>query len=190
MDNLNSPEASQAEERALVELAVSRDREAFGQLYDSYANRIYRYIYFRIGIHAEAEDLSEEVFVRAWEAISRFDWQKGGFAGWIFRIAHNLIIDYYRTRRETVPIETVEPVATGLSNPERVLEKEELRGALQNALHRLTPEQQQVILLRFIEGYSSREVAKIMSKSDEAIRALQYRALASLSRVLGGEKRK
>lgn len=190
MDNLNFPEASQAEERALVELAVSRDREAFGQLYDSYANRIYRYLYFRLGNAPTAEDLTAEVFVRAWEAIVGFDWHKGNFGGWLYRIAHNLLVDHFRTHHETASLEKVEQTQGEIAESDQLLERGELQATLQRALRHLTPEQQQVILLRFIEGYSSREVAEMMGKSNEAVRAMQYRALASLSRVLGGEKRK
>ncbi|MBI2845573.1 MAG: sigma-70 family RNA polymerase sigma factor [Chloroflexi bacterium] len=179
-----------AEELVLVQQAAGRDREAFGRLYDRYADRIYRYLYFRLGNAPAAEDLTAEVFVRAWEAIGGFDWHKGNFAGWLYRIAHNLLVDHFRTRHETLSLEKVQLGEGEIGATDRHLERGELQAVLQKALHRLTPEQQQVIVLRFMEGYSSGEVAEIMGKSNEAVRAMQYRALASLARILGGENRK
>lgn len=186
MDNV------QDSDRALensVRRAVRGDREAFGQLYDLYVDRIYKYIYYRLGNPAEAEDLTAEVFTRAWEAIGRFKEREGGFPAWLFRIAHNLLVDHFRTRRETLSLEELEPVGEETPGFEQMVEKGEIQRMLSQALGKLTAEQQQVILLRFIAGYSSEEVAKMMSKSEEAVRALQYRALTSLSRILEKEKK-
>ncbi len=175
------------DEHELVCRAIQHDREAFGRLYDLYADRIYKYIYYRIGNATEAEDLTEEVFVKSWEAIGRFTWQERSLAAWLFRIAHNLVVDHFRGRRETIPLEEWSPGQGEAPDPETAIERREILRALREAIGRLTEEQRQVILLRFIEGYSSQEVARIMGKSDEATRALQYRALASLQRLLGQE---
>ncbi|MEW6230877.1 MAG: sigma-70 family RNA polymerase sigma factor [Chloroflexota bacterium] len=175
------------DEQQIVCRAIQHDREAFGRLYDLYADRIYKYIYYRIGNATEAEDLTEEVFVKSWEAIGRFTWQGKSFAAWLFRIARNLVVDHFRGRRETIALEEWSPGQGEALDPETAMERRETLRALREAIGRLTEEQQQAILLRFIEGYSSQETAMIMGKSDEALRALQYRALASLRRLLGPE---
>ena len=166
-------------------VVVSRDANAFGELYDRYVERVYRYLYFRTGSHPEAEDLTEQVFLKAWEAIGRYRWQGRPFLAWLYRLAHNSHIDHVRTQKPT----------TSLTNDERPLDvpsqaaQVELARTLDadlltRALGQLTPDQQQVIVMKFIEGMDNDQIAASMDKREGAIRALQMRALMSLRRVL------
>ena len=166
-------------------VVVSRDANAFGEIYDRYVERVYRYLYFRTGSHPEAEDLTEQVFLKAWEAIGRYRWQGRPFLAWLYRLAHNSHIDHVRTQKPT----------TSLNNDERPLDvpsqaaQVELARTLDadlltRALGQLTPDQQQVIVMKFIEGMDNDQIAASMDKREGAIRALQMRALMSLRRVL------
>jgi RNA polymerase sigma-70 factor (ECF subfamily) len=171
---------------ALVDRVVaSRDANAFGELYDRFVERVYRYLYFRTGSHPEAEDLTEQVFLKAWEAIGRYRWQGRPFLAWLYRLAHNAHIDYVRSKKP----------ATSLSNDERPIEVPSPTASvelartldadvLSRALSQLTPDQQQVIIMKFIEGYDNEHIAQTMDKREGAVRALQMRALLSLRRLL------
>jgi RNA polymerase sigma-70 factor (ECF subfamily) len=166
-------------------VVVSRDPNAFGELYDRFVERVYRYLYFRTGSQQEAEDLTEQVFLKAWEAIGRYRWQGRPFLAWLYRLAHNAHIDHVRTRKPT----------TSLNNDERPLELASSAAAVElaraldaellaRALAQLTAEQQQVIVMKFIDGVDNEQIAQSMGKREGAIRALQMRALMSLRRVL------
>jgi RNA polymerase sigma-70 factor (ECF subfamily) len=183
----NIPKAEFEEERRLVARAVRRDAPAFGILYESYLDRIYRYVYYRVGTSGEAEDLTELVFLKAWEAINRYEPRGVPFIAWLYRLAHNLVVDHYRARRPTIPLEDVgeaeEPEIDVVESIEAQLDADEVR----TALHTLSPEHQQLIALRFMEGLSHAEVAHITGKSEGATRVIQYRALQALARALRGE---
>lgn len=156
----------------------------FAQMYNCYRNKIYKYIYSKIGIGPEAEDLTAQVFMKAWQAIDRYRWTERPFSAWLYRIAHNLVVDYYRTHNETVSLDDLpfEP-ETG-AEPLDLATLRNLRAdALRQAIAQLTDGQQQVIVLKFLEGYSTRETARIIRKDTGAVRALQHRALAMLKRV-------
>jgi RNA polymerase sigma-70 factor (ECF subfamily) len=171
---------------ALVNRVVaSKDPNAFGELYDRFVERVYRYLYFRVGSHPEAEDLTEQVFLKAWEAIGRYQWQGRPFLAWLYRLAHNTHIDHVRTQKPT----------TSLNNPERPIDVASSAAAVElartldsdlltRALGQLTADQQQVIIMKFIEGLDNEEIAHTMDKREGAVRALQMRALMSLRRVL------
>ncbi len=164
--------------------AQAGDAEAFAALYERYVDRLYRYIYYRVGNRTEAEDLTEQVFLKAWEAIRRYEERGVPFGAWLFRLAHNLVIDHYRTTRPTQSLE-----ATGgptPADPDRLLSLRLELADLQQALARLPEEQQAVIILRFLEGLSHQEVARLLGKSEGAVRVIQHRALAALARLLGG----
>lgn len=175
-------------EAQIVQLAIQRDCDAFAQLYNSNVNRIYRYIYYRIGNGAEAEDLCEQVFLKAWEAISRFEWRGYPFSSWLYRLAHNMIVDHYRMRKDNEPLEDRVPSSDRRMDPEASLQRTLANEQLRWALQQLTEEQRQVLQLKFIEGYGNPEIAQILAKKEGAIRALQYRALRSLHRILAKEE--
>lgn len=173
-----------AHEAELVSRAVKRDAAAFGCLYELYLDRIYRYVFYRVGSVSEAEDLAEQVFLNAWEAIERYEARGAPFAAWLYRLAHNLVVDHYRSKKPSAPLDEVDEaeeagddVATAV---EGVLEIQELR----EALVRLHPDYQRLIVLRFVEGLSHSEVAQIIGKSEGATRVIQHRALQALARAL------
>ena len=166
-------------ERDLIERAAMRDREAFGKLYSQYIDKIYKYIYYKCSSVEEAEELTSQVFLKAWEAIGSFQWQGYSFGAWLYRIAHNQLIDHYRTHVQTLSLDSFHQYRGNEDTHgavERVLASEQVRKALKH----LTQDQQRVVILRFLEGYSVPEIAAIMDKDPAAIRALQHRALVAL----------
>ena len=166
-------------------VVVSRDPNAFGELYDRYVERVYRYLYFRTGSHPEAEDLAEQVFLKAWEAIGRYRWQGRPFLAWLYRLAHNTHIDHVRTQKPTTSLNNDDrPVELASAAAQVELARTLDADLLARALGQLTPDQQQVIVMKFIEGMDNEQIAVSMDKREGAIRALQMRALMSLRRVL------
>src|SRR4051812_24008500 len=125
MPSVNTP-TEPSEEQRLVSRATRRDAAAFGLLYESHLDRVYRYVYYRVGSTAEAEDLTEQVFLKAWEAIGRYEARGVPFIAWLYRLAHNLVIDHYRAKRPTMPLEDVpeaeEPGANILDSVESQLD--------------------------------------------------------------------
>ncbi len=166
-------------EKLLAERAAKRDEQAFAKLYDLYVEKIYKYIYYKSGRTDEAEDLTAQVFLKAWEAIDHYKWEGYPFSTWLYRIAHNQMIDYYRTHRETFPLDTARARESTI-DPLEAAERTFTSGQIRVALQHLTHDQQRVVVLRFLEGYSTSEVASIMDKDPDAIRALQHRALRAL----------
>jgi RNA polymerase sigma-70 factor (ECF subfamily) len=181
----NPTDGSREEE--LVRQAVRGESDAFGVLYSLYVDDIYKYFYYRAGNLRVAEDLTENVFLKAWRAIGSYEQQGVPFSSWLYRIARNVAIDYLRTRRVHVPL-TDEHVALvdedELSPLQLLLRREDLE-EVQHAVSQLAEEQQQVLILRFVEGLSHAEVGEVLSKTEEACRVLQHRALAALSKLLG-----
>ena len=176
------------DEKDLAVRAARFDREAFGALYDRYVAKIYQYIYYKTGSANEAEDLTAQVFLRAWEAISGYEWRDYPFSAWLFRIARNLVVDYHRARRDTVTLDGPEDRAEIRPDdddaPEKSLQALFTSQQLQQAVSQLTEEQQEVIILRFIEGYSTAEIAVLMGKREGAVRGLQFRGLATLRELI------
>ncbi len=166
--------------------AVRGDAEAFGDLYERYLDDIYRYIYCRVNDACETEDLTEAVFLRAWEALDRYDAGALHLRALLYRIAHNLVVDRHRARKDEAAIDgAAEPSAPAHEEPEARLLARERTAQLAAALERLDPAQRQVVSLRFVAGMSHAETARIVGKSDGAVRVLQHRALAALRAMLG-----
>lgn len=178
------------DERKLIQRAKEYAPGAFAEIYERYYQKIYNYIYYRVSDGAMAEDLCSEVFVKALEAIDSYTFQGVPFSAWLYRIASNLVIDHYRRQpsQPEVSLEDSRPLVADENpgvNLERYFTHQELRQALQG----LTSDQQQVIILKFVDGLSNNEVAQILGKTEGAVKSLQHRALASLGRLMG-EKRK
>ena len=171
----------------LLKRALQGDKEAFGDFYEQMLERVYRYVFYRTGHVQDAEDLTETVFLKAWEALHRTGLVPDDPEAWIYRIAHNLVIDFYRTRKTSIPLnEAPLPVQESIAETE-VLLKEDME-RLVNALKQLPPTYQQVLVCRFIQGMSHRETAKIMETSEANVRVLQYRALRRLKQILNRQK--
>ncbi|MCI0475929.1 MAG: sigma-70 family RNA polymerase sigma factor [Anaerolineales bacterium] len=156
-------------------------RRELAEMYDTHAPRIFRYIYHRLGNRVVAEDLTSEVFVRFLRARVAPD----NLAAFLFRMAHNLIVDYLRGQRATQLLD--ETLIAEQSDPANLAEEEMRRARLRRALARLTAEQQQVIVLKFLEGFSNEEIARVLDKSVGAIKLLQHRGLATLRDLFSGE---
>lgn len=182
-DNDNAPTE---EQQALLNHALQGDPTALGALYDQYNNKIYNYIYHRVGTADVAEDLTAQVFMKMLESIRKGRGWQTSFSGWLYRIAHNLVIDHYRRRgRATfVDIDDTPLVSSPEQGPEKAAELQFANEQVRKALNQLTEEQAQVITLRFLESQSITEAATIMNKTEGAIKALQYRAVMALRRVM------
>jgi RNA polymerase sigma-70 factor, ECF subfamily len=172
----------------IVTRAQGGDAEAFGQLYDRYVDVVYRYVQYRVANSTLAEDLTSETFLRALRRITSYTWQGRDFGAWLVTIARNLIADHYKSGRYRLELATSDLVEAGADRTEDGPEDEVLagltNGVLLEAVKRLNAEQQECISLRFLQGMSVAETAQIMGKNEGAIKALQYRAVKSLSRLL------
>lgn len=173
----------------LIQRAISRDPDAFGRLYDMYVDRVYRHVYYRVGNVMDAEDLTQQVFFKAWQAIDRYKKTASLFLAWLMTISHNLVIDFYRTKykKDKAYLEDEITADDLASSPERVAEAHFEQQQVRRAILQLPKDQQQVILLRFVEGFRNPEVASILGKSEGAIRVILHRALARLRQILEKE---
>lgn len=172
------------DEIELLERLRRGERAALGSVYDSYSPAIYRYLYRRVGNQRLAEDMAGQVFLKLLEAVHRGQLWNSSFSGWLYRIAHNLVVDHYRKHGNHTVVELEEWLESEGGGPEREAEQRLRLDRVRRALHDLTEEQAQVILLRFGEGLTNQEVAEIMGKSEGAIKGLQHRALNALRQLL------
>jgi len=174
----------------LAQMAGTGDADAFGKLYMHHLDAIYRYIYFRVENNCDAEDLTEQVFLKAWEALPNYRYKGLPFKSWLYRIAHNAVIDYQRRKKFTAPMPPTEEVyqlTEAVNSLETIIAAEEGE-TLAKAITQLPAAQQDVIILRFIEGLSHDQIASIIQKSSGACRVIQYRALAALEQLLSNER--
>ncbi len=173
-------------EEDLLGSAMNFDEGALGELYDRYETKIYSYIFRRTGDEIVAEDLTAQVFVKMLQAIREKKAWHSSFSGWLYRIAHNLVIDYYRQRDRQNQVSLDDnPSITDLNdNPVETVAAQIEAEQVRAAMRQLTEDQADVLSLRFLEGYSITEVAGMMGKTEGAIKALQYRAVATLRQLL------
>lgn len=180
----NIKDLDEVELHQLLEHARSKDTKSVARLCETFYPKVYRYFYYRVNQIEDAEDLTNETCLKAVGALQQ---QRGSFHAWLFRIASNLVADFYRRQSVRQSVESVgDSIETFHGNghqADAVVEQEELRQALRH----LTEEQQQVIILKFIEGYETDEIAEMLGKSAGAIRAIQFRALTTLRAMFGGE---
>jgi RNA polymerase sigma-70 factor, ECF subfamily len=169
----------------LVAAAKAGDSEAFGAVFDAYHEGVYRYVVSRVGRPSDAEDLTQIVFVKALEALPRYEARGIPFGGWLFRLARNTVIDHLRTRREHLELEALAERPAEGPGPEDVATTRQEVEAVGAALAELTDEQRDAIALRFFAGLSAREAAIAMGKQEGTIRGLQFRGIAALRRRLG-----
>ena len=175
-------------EDALIERA-KRDADAFGELYERYVDRIYNYIYYRTSDVHEAEDLTARVFYRALGHIGKYNHHGAPFAAWLYRIAHNLVANWYRDRkrRKYIRLDDLVTLAEKGLGPDHQAEQNEEAQTLLTSMGRLPAERQQLLILKFVEGMSNAEIAKIMGRSEGAIKSLYHRTLLALRDDLSKE---
>jgi RNA polymerase sigma-70 factor (ECF subfamily) len=174
------------EEQSLILRAQQRDQVALTQLYEENFDRIYRYIVLKIGDRTEAEDMTQQVFLNALQSISSFKWKGMPFTSWLYRIAHNQVVDYLRkkTKQATVPLDESLPFPSADGDPKYTVERKVELETIVMAARKLTRAQQEVISLRFAGELSIAEVAGMMGKSEGAIKALQHSAILALRKIL------
>jgi RNA polymerase sigma-70 factor (ECF subfamily) len=171
----------------LVAEARAGDEWAFGMIFDHYHEAVYRFIASRVHRPSDAEDLTQLVFVKALEALPRYESRGVPFGGWLFRLARNAVIDFVRTRHEHAELGTVAERAHGDAGPDEIAVIRQELDAVGAALATLTDEQREAISLRFFAGLSAREAAEAMGKQEGTVRGLQFRAIGALRRQLGVE---
>ena len=179
----NRPAA--AEIRALVVRGQAGDRAALEELYLIHFDRIYSYLHMTVGNRHDAEDLTTQTFLRMLESIGKFRFQAAPFSAWLFRIAHNLSMDHFRANKRWQPEEDVpEPIGSEERSAEDEAFQSIGRQSMLELIDSLSPEQQQVLTLKFVFNFSNAEAATILDKSEGAVKSLQHRALVSLQKQI------
>ena len=171
--------------RRLVERAQQGDRDALEELYLMHFDRIYGYLHMSVGNRHDAEDLTTQTFLKMLESIGKFQWQAAPFSAWLFRIAHNLAMDHFRAnKRWQVEEDVPEPEADESTSAEAGAFEAIGRRSMLDLIEDLSPEQQQVLTLKFVFNFANAEAATILGKTEGAIKSLQHRALVSLQKQL------
>ena len=170
----------------LVQQAIKRDRAAFTVLYERCVDHVYRHVYYRVSSHADAEDITQEAFVKAWQSIDRYKRTGAPFVTWIITIAGNLVIDHYRRQAKVVVTDEIYEVkpAEQVQDPAREAEMNFDNSVIKAAILKLKGNKQKVILMHFIDGLTYEEIAGALNKNEGAIRVIQYRALGELRSLL------
>ena len=172
------------DERELVRQAKLRSPAAWSEIYRRHYPAIYRYLVYQVGEELIAEDIASDVFLKALEAIDGFVFQGLPLVAWLFRIARNTWVDYTRKQRvrEALPLE--EGLLSSAAQPDEIAERTATQELIRKALQRLTVQQRQILILRFVEERTCAEIARILGRSETSVKALQRRGLASLQRLL------
>ena len=176
--------------RVLVDRAQKGDRGALEELYLIHFDRIYSYLHVSVGNRHDAEDLTTQTFLKMLESIGKFRWQSAPFSAWLFRIAHNLAMDHFRATKRWQPEENPpEPEPDEHTSAEHGALESIGRKSMLELIDDLSPEQQQVLTLKFVFNFANAEAATILGKTEGAIKSLQHRALASLQKQLEARER-
>ena len=167
----------------LVKEAQQGKTEAFEELYNAFVDKIYRYIYYRTN-KEDALDLCETVFLKVWENIRSYKTGRKYFSPWIYRIAHNIVVDHYRMARETVELSYEVPMEDREQDPMKLTENKLNNEVLMEAVSQLKEKYREVIILKYVNDLSNREIARIMKRTEGNLRILKFRALKSLKQIL------
>lgn len=180
------PELEYKEDDVLVR-ASQGDKDAFGELYEHYTERIFNYVYYRTGNVHDAEDLTARVFQRAMNHIRNYTDRGVPFSAWLYRIAHNLVANWHRdrSRKQEIPLDDVPILPAKTDHPETTLVRTEQQDALLRLIRRLPPERQNLLILKFVENLSNAEIGQIMGRSEGAVKSLYHRTLLSLRDEIG-----
>ena len=182
-DTAHSNEIPKDQLELILKEAQTGSNEALTKLYNAYFDRIYRFIFYRTSHKETSEDLTEEVFIKTFKNLKNLD-QLGAFEGWMFQIARNKVIDYYRSKKQTVALEDVESTLEYEKNLVDEVNLKTEQVVFMKLLKELTDEQQQVIKLKFLEDIDNPIIAEMMNKTEGAIRVIQYRAIAKLKELI------
>lgn len=177
------------EELDLIKKAQKGEADSFAALYDKYLNPIYRFIFLKVTLRQEAEDICQQVFLNAWKNINNFV-PRQPFSSWLYRIARNAVIDHWRAKKIVFTLENPN-IQENLRidfNPAFFLDKEIQIKKVWEALNQLNQDQQDVIIMRFIEDLSHQEIAKVIDKTEGAVKVIQHRAIKSLKKILENER--
>ncbi|MDD5547802.1 MAG: RNA polymerase sigma factor [Candidatus Pacebacteria bacterium] len=171
-------------EKKYITEAQKGKKGAFGSLYDHYLPQIYRFVYLKVSSKSTAEDLTHEVFLNAWKNLKGYTKTEFPFSSWLYQLARNEVIDFYRTKKKDVSIEDIEEDLLGIQEKVDLDEKLNLE-KVRKLIFKLKPEQQDVVIMRFIEDLSHEEIATAIEKSVGAVRIIQHRALNLLKELYG-----
>ena len=163
----------------LIESAKGGNALAFAVLYDRYADRVYRHIAYRVGV-PDCEDLTQQTFLKAWQAIGRYRVTEVPFVSWLLTIAHNIVVSHYRAKREHLPLAEDLPKVDEHADPHSQAERQERQLAVRRAISRLKPEFQQVVALRYLEELDYADIARQLGKKEPTVRVILHRALREL----------
>jgi RNA polymerase sigma-70 factor (ECF subfamily) len=180
--------ASNDDDRPLIERVRRGDQDAASALFERYFDRIYNYVYARLGRVEDAEDLAIDTMTRSLTRLDQFQDQGVAFSSWVYRIAHNATIDHYRRQGKVTLVSLENATLPQSADPSEMAIEQMSNEDLRVAIRDLTDEQQQVLILRFFQDLTAAQVADIMGKSVGAVQALQHRALGSLERALQGRQ--
>ncbi len=171
-------------EENLIKEAQTGRADCFGHLYDHYISRIYRFVLLKVSYKHEAEDLTHEIFLKAWKNIKGYKSQGFPFSSWLYQIARNQVIDYYRLKKNELSLETIDTdIVKVASSNEADLDRSLDVSRVKTMMKVLNSDQQDVLLLRFVEGLSHREIAEALHKSEGAVRLIQHRAINELKKL-------
>jgi RNA polymerase sigma-70 factor (ECF subfamily) len=176
------------EEEKLIQSAVGGDSSAFGSLYDRYQPPIYRFVVVKVGSREEAEDITHHVFLSAWQKVRTYKHRGHPFSSWLYQIARNTVIDHYRSRRDDISLDKLDPESSII--PAGAQFDLSIKLQLEKvyvAIKELKPDYQDVVILRFIEDLPLKEVSAILKKSEGAVKLAQHRAIKELKKKLGDE---
>ncbi|MDK2981419.1 MAG: hypothetical protein PWQ55_1766 [Chloroflexota bacterium] len=174
-------------ETLLIQEAIAGNKEAFGRLYDLYAGRIFSYLLVRTGERAAAMDMMETVFLKAWENLPDFGANGRGmnFRAWLYRMAHNAMVDYHRTRKDEPGLDVLIEQPARLPHALELVEEAETREFILGWLEKLDGAARQVLILRFYAEMSPKEIAQVLDLSEGNVRVIQYRALRRMRELIG-----